>query len=272
MKNDTLGVHNFQGGGKSLINFAGFTNITKAMTETQFEALKKSGKYEIYHKDGMFRYLKDLGSKLDEMDENVEKAGEFSREEVIDMVKGELATLSIFTVVKADGKTERIYMRKKSEEEIKKALDNIAYSAALKFFKTGKEIKEKLVGILATVEDKKEDTKTSLDDLDDELSIKPHIKLDTWEDPDGKCPYKTYGWNQTYFNENNNKMSDTFDGQSILPAASEEEAKNFRKWNELVRLYCRACCDVKKVKTLSENLEEEKKYELSLKDLQELGF
>lgn len=266
----SLSVGDFQDSGKSRIDFSSFTNIEKAVTQTQFDVLKASGNYEIYHKEGIARYLNEA---LKKMDETIEKAGDMSKEDILKSIKNDLTSIEVLNVLGHDGKMSKAYVRRKSDDEIKKALDSIAYSQNFKMKKTGKEIKEKLKGIMTRIEAKKEEAKKALEALDEDMTEKPTEKVGSWDDPDDCCGYKLFMWNKTRFNdgEKSSYYSDN-SGVNVTAASTEDEAKKCRKWNELVYTVCRCMSDYEKARILSENLEDKKSFELSTKELQELGF
>lgn len=160
----------------------------------------------------------------------------------------------------------------KDADQLEKGkIKDALYYSELKivFSKTGKEIKEKLATIKAKENSKLIDIEAKLSNLEDKLTHQPTEKY-SYEDADDT--YKTFKWEMTYVSENasnNNvvKFNDTDSG-----TLSNDECKLNREWNDLVYSYRDVKGEIDSINLLEENLEENKKYELTARQMLNFGF
>ena len=174
-------------------------------------------------------------------------------------------------VKQEENTTEQLEKGKDADQLEKGKIKDALYYSELKivFSKTGKEIKEKLATIKAKENSKLIDIEAKLSNLEDKLTHQPTEKY-SYEDADDT--YKTFKWEMTYVSENasnNNvvKFNDTDSG-----TLSNDECKLNREWNDLVYSYRDVKGEIDSINLLEENLEDNKKYELTARQMLNFGF
>lgn len=272
---DVVTTEDFQDKGKT-INLAGFTNIEKSMTETEFNFLLKQKKHEVYTKQGLTSYLNTLSKNLDTLEKA--EGSEMSQKDILEKAKTEITSLKVIPVVNKNGSMTRYYVREKSADEIQKGIDSVIYNQTFKSKKKGKDIKEKVATLRAQIADKVQDTNDKIDELEDKIEAKPTEPMSNWYTeglPENIKIPKLYHYSTTYFNSNAESGGSVYSEESKTTAnvaTSVEDAKMRCEYNELV--YCIARCmkDLRRIDVFVESLEDNKEYELSVDDLISLGF
>lgn len=135
-----------------------------------------------------------------------------------------------------------------------------AGSQPLVFNKTGKEIKEKIPNILAILEAQKLSLEGQLTVLQEQSGIVPANK--NTRKYDKNVPFLRYDYKQTepeYLG--NNQYSPKTDQMDVC-----------NKYNALVWVYNDVLDDIDAIKVISSNVEDSKKYNLSVSQLVSLGF
>ena len=280
------------------LNKSFFTNINKGISETQFRNSYPSDKFDAFEKGIVEGWIKDTyemtGGEIIKGGFNDTK--EVS--EVLENLKNTVSLLKGVTVETSTGSIKEIFVMPKQEVkqeesttgQLEKGIDELSiekgkegdqlekgkikdtlYYSELKivFSKTGKDIKEKLATIKAKENSKLIDIEAKLSNLEDKLTHKPTEKY-SYEDSDDT--YKTFKWEMTYISEsasNNNvvKFNDTDSG-----TLSNDECKLNREWNDLVYSYRDVKGEIDSINLLEENLEDNKKYELTARQMLNFGF
>lgn len=93
----------------SRINMSMFTNLNE-MTAQEFDVIKKSEQYEIFSQTSVNKFIEEASNLLEKGENN-----ELTEEgfEKLDLIKAELGTLSVVTVLGEDFKKSIMYLRKK---------------------------------------------------------------------------------------------------------------------------------------------------------------
>lgn len=237
-----------------------YASATKSFTDSQYSSQD--------HKDAAYAHL-DHAKKL-------KKEGD---------EKGHDRHVNKFDSHMSDSK------KKEEKKEIKKAEDNdlekgvvadaFDYSSKIQFFKTGKQIKDKITGAIDTLNKVRDQIVLDLNNLSDSIAFVPTEKPSPWRIEKFKnkiiIPYKTYNWNQTYFsgdgmNSNATAVLGDTSGLSCSPASSKEEAGDCNKWNRLVYDYIDNLIEIEMLTVFQNNLDDKKSYELTLNQLLALQF
>jgi predicted RNA-binding protein YlxR (DUF448 family) len=173
-----------------------------------------------------------------------------------------------------EGKEKEI--EKSLDNDIEKSSDSFNYGAdKMTFKKTGKEIKEKLVGVLASIIGLKDNCEARMQVILDELKEFPTRKLDEWESRDVEkevASLKMFEWCKTYFNTNEKSCCVESSGNNVKSATTKEEADLCSEYNTLIRKVIGCIRDEKKVGLLERNLEDKKIYELTTQQISDLDF
>jgi hypothetical protein len=156
----------------------------------------------------------------------------------------------------------------------------LTYDSTLKIKKTGAQIKTALSNLQTFLEGKVSEMKRSLDTMVDGFDMKPtnepriyvagtYYGADTFG-----MDFKTFPWEATYCNESDgsSKGIDMPSYPGLKTPISKEEATSRSKYNQLVELCMENCVDIITCKVLRNSLEDKQSYELSVRQLQTLGF
>lgn len=175
------------------------------------------------------------------------------------------------------------------EEEVEKSdiLNAVSsYGNPIKFFKTGKEIKEKLKGVRSEKEAALSQAKKSADEILEDCGIAPSAPVPTYWTGELKLDvgYKMYDWNQTYYNEKTSNGVGGFYTSSLSPAQQKEKEKKDnspeteaqaecrRNYNNQVRIIAEVMTDIKAIDILDENLKDGSSYQLDPRQIMAFGF
>ncbi len=303
------------------LNFEGFqTEGHKALSQLEFVEKYISKGFEVYTKPNLQSFCKDIESKISDLEKG---GDDFNKGEIVKAGVGMIESLDRVVVRQENGELSELWVREKVEkaegddatkedggDKIEKGeetedddetepadvaksedaslnkgevSDALGHSGDKNFKKTGKEIKEKLTTVLATVKSKAEGHKTKMEVYRTKLGVAPTRDLDEWEtrgiDDDDTTGLRVYDYDMTYFNDKGGSM-----GHASLPmnsevgdesrtyAKSKEDASLAREHNTNLRKYLECIRDEHEVKVFQRNVEEGKSYELSLRQLGALGF
>lgn len=167
------------------------------------------------------------------------------------------------------------------KSDILNAVSN--YSNPIRFSKTGKEIKENLVTVLAQKEAALEAVKKEADDALEDCGAAPTCNVPCWWTGELKIevPYKYYDWSQTYYEE---KKNTNFMFSSLSPEQqkekeekvnapqSEAQAEARRLYNEKVRAIAEITTDIEAIGILNKNLKDGSNYNLDPRQIIAFGF
>ena len=149
------------------------------------------------------------------------------------------------------------------------------YSDMLKFKKTGKDIKEKIVGQIARIEANIDIIERDIIETAEGCVGQPSETLYQYGIGSAiKCPYKKFHYcladhwegrdlNQPYSLET---------GGQIYPSATSDEAMPYRKYNELVEKWYDEQRELQLIRLFENNFEDSDKYELNAEQMLALGF
>jgi hypothetical protein len=164
-------------------------------------------------------------------------------------------------------------------DDIEKALmDSFRYDEKNRFKKKGKDIKERIGKLKSKLEGKISELKRRLDHEFEELSIKPTVSCTGYYAGSDCCiedfgmDYKCFPYESVYYDDNVKSNSALNLGGGLKAASSKEESQLRREWNELCRQLLSMCVDLKTADVLSDAMEDSKEYELTITQLQSLGF
>lgn len=268
--NNSLGLSavDFMAQGK--INFDGFTNVqreTKIMSEYDFRNSVAGKNLTILTKaqvDELHENSKQTSEELEKGGTEVSPTTINAHRIVVALENGGLSEVYLMSKP-----TEVGGLEKAEENEIEKGI--LDYNNRIEFKKTGKEIKDKLVTLKASIQTKINDLATAAGLLLGQTTEKPEKPLSeyeygTYKDKIGA--YNVFDWNKCYFKEDNSGFSyGSIDGN-----LSKDTCDIHSKYNDLiysiVNLKRDSCeCDV-----FLANLVDTEKYPLSTSELVKLGF
>lgn len=165
----------------------------------------------------------------------------------------------------------------KDEDELEKGKISNAfeYSSNIKFKKTGAEISVKMINQIAKCLANVVNIETELANLANEID-----KVPTQTPYGGRfeinCPYRNFHWCLTdYVGDSGRSLNQACtaeNGEQLYPSATEEEAVQYRKWNDLVYRWIEEQKELALIKLFSDNFDEKEKYELSAEQMIALGF
>ena len=274
------------------LNKSFFTNISKGIEESKFQSAYPTDKYDHFEKGMVENWIRETyeatGGEI--------VKGSFNDNEdthkILEGMKLQVSLLKAMTVVDEYGTVKEMFVLPKQEvpvvTEVDEAINTLEkgrdsealekgkisdalYYGDLKitFSKTGKEIKEKLLGIKASENVKLTDIKRNLEAVEDLLSYKPTEKGYDCSDDDA---YRTFKWDMTYIPEtpsSNNvvQFSDTESG-----TLSKENCELNRRWNDSVYAFREIKKEIDTIELLENNIEDNKKYELTARQMMNFGF
>lgn len=283
MNNAFLSAEDFKGG---RLNMSIFTNLEKSHTPETLEA--EFGEHTIINKAIIGSFVEDVykitGGEIikggfndtPEVFAVLEKAKEQFASLIPIRLEGENGIEDAFIIkVKADGEDDLLEKGKDNELEKGKISNAFEYSNNIVFKKTGAEIGAKMIGQIAKSEASIINLETELSNLADAISNTPT------QSPYGgrfdvKCPYKNFHWCLTdYVGESGGNLNQPCvaeNGNQLYPSATQEEAEQYRKWNDLVYKWIDEQKELALIRLFSNNFDEKEKYELSAEQMIALGF
>ena len=178
---------------------------------------------------------------------------------------------------------ENPFEKAEEDNEIEKSdiLNAVDRGDSIKISRTGKEIKERVKDVLMPKYNAElESAKVKVEDLLESCGTAPRKQVSEWwtENLKLEVPFKIYDWEETYFENNSQKIS-----YSLSPAQevenktkynypeSQDVAEARRKYNDAVRSYCEILVDVKTLEVLL-NVKDEQNFELTPRQVLTLGF
>jgi len=162
------------------------------------------------------------------------------------------------------------------DDTIEKAMDSFDYSDKITFKKTGKEIKEKLVEVLAKVVALKTNCEARMLAITEELKEFPTRKLEEYETR-GIEDYqvkllKKFEWCKTYFNTGDKGYCVESSGSNIASATTKEEAAFCSEYNQCVDKIIGCLRDGQKIGIFERNIKDKEEYELNTSQMRVLNF
>jgi hypothetical protein len=258
-----------------------FTNVKKGLSIEEFTKKYPTDKYDIFDKAIVESYIVSV---YEQTGGEIIKGGFNDTPEVaktLATMKEQIQNLHSVVVDDGENTVEKFVMlkAKNPKNQIKKgkiADDfNYSYGDKIEFEKTGKDIKEKValqkikeVEKLVQIENKLEQMQENFTELPTESVYKYGIA----ESID--CPYKRFNWNLTYFEDgkSQNMSVENSDGSYTNIVASQEAADFHREWNKLVEEWLSTKSEIKAIEFYENNLEDNKKYKLTAKQMLFFGF
>lgn len=177
--------------------------------------------------------------------------------------------------------TANLIEKAEGEDTIEKGItDGLSYDSTLKVKKTGAQIKTALANLQSFLEGKVSEMKRALDSALADFDIKPtntakiYVAGSYYGSDTFGMDYKTFPWGATYCNESDgsSKGIDMPEYPGLKTATSQQEASDRSKYNEMVNQCMENCVDIMTCKVLRNSLEDKQSYELSVRQLQILGF
>lgn len=158
-----------------------------------------------------------------------------------------------------------------AEKFEKSHLDQVLNSEALTIKKTGEEIIDKLEDLLKEEEEYVKEYKEDLEESMSEAGIVPDEEVSEWEKKELEDVPKRYSWKQRCSNqciESGNGSAP----ENPTPQPTDEQKKAMSEYNETVGKLIGCMLEVKRIKTLVENLDKTKSFELNTELASMLGF
>lgn len=278
MKNLFLEADKFEG----RLNMSIFTNIEKALNESEFKNQYPSGKFLVFEKSNVDAFI---SSVHEQVGGEIKKGGFNDTKEVrkyIEKAEAELSQLKPVNLL-VKGEVTKVYVMEKPEEKLVKGEEDELnkgkvseafdfYQNGIVFSKKGSEIKTKAAGLRAGIEVQLEGISSELEEASSHLSKNPTREVRGYGFSEGvKCPYKAFDWNQTYFNGNSGRVAE-YGEEAVDCCDSAEEAKVNSLYNDKVYQWLELAGELKAIEMYENNLEDKKVYDLTARQMIALGF
>lgn len=281
------------------LNKSFFTNINKGISEQDFRNQYPPNQYNAFEKGMVESWIKDT---YESTGGEIIKGGFNDTEDVskvLENMKSQVSLLKGIIVEDNSGNVHEVFVMPKQEissEEsttssaIEKGIEELSiekgkdsdqlekgkikdalYYSELKivFNKNGKEIKEKLSSIKSKEEDKLTDLQSKINIVQDKLVYQPTEKY-SYEDSDDT--YRTFKWEMTYGSEKSADNNVIQFNENESGTLTNEQCKLHREYNDLVYNYRDVKSEIDAIKLLEDNLEDNKKYELTARQMLNFGF
>ena len=179
------------------------------------------------------------------------------------------------------------YQVANANEFEKSIIDDLSYSEDFRVEKTGKEVKEKLQSEVTAIAADKIAMVAKMEALVGEIKTLPSVKVDHYqmrgfEKYLGEVP-RLYSYAQIYPNKENpaeqkgemmygnDNAPSNFPGD-ITPADPKVTSDKMREYNQVANDYICRCVEAIKLKTVMDNLVDNKKIKLNAQLAAQLGF
>lgn len=160
--------------------------------------------------------------------------------------------------------------------------DAFKYDNEIKYPKTGKEIKSNLAMELTRKATILQEAASKAASLKEYISCEPMCDTPSYNFEDKRdvvmniCPFagKIYDDNMCYLDRDmdSTKVPRGFVEPKPGFATSEDQAKACREYNNLIRMCCSLACEISFCKSMHDNIDEKKTYQLNAKQLSSLKF
>lgn len=269
------------------LNKSIFTNLSKGLNETEFNKQFNSDKFEVFEKSIVENWIKDTyestGGEIVKGSfndipavhatlESMKNTVSLLKSVIVETEQGTIKELLVLPKEVSEeiekSKNNEIEKGKTDELEKGRIADALNYGETkFTFFKKGSEIKEKLQRIKGIEQSKLIGIQAKISELEPKLAYKP-TETNSYE----PCcdEYKTFKWDMTYIdNDNRNviQLSDTQQG-----TLTKEECENNRCWNDLIYSCREIQRELDAINLLEENLEDDKEFELTARQMLNFGF
>lgn len=250
------------------LNKSFFTNINKGISVMEFRTQYPTKQFDTFEKGIVESYIKDV---YEITGGEIVKGGFNDTPEIAQIIENAKNQVSLLkgVLIEDEFGAREIYVLEKGKEskELNKGRihDTLHYSDLnIKFTKTGKEIKSKLSDV------KKAEDANCLDLRAKMNTILEKIPFDPTEGHNGDCGVKTFPWDMTYDGEKtlgSVSYNDTESG-----TLSSEQTKLCRGYNDLAYSYRESKRELDAINLLEENLDDNKKFELTAGQMLMFGF
>lgn len=245
--------------------------------------LQKTGKVEVYAEKGILKYIADINS-------TIEKSNDSNREEIASNLKKEIAAMYkhridgeivyikpiIQPIIEKSEIAEPITFKLTygAEETFEKG--NIAESfrwgdnAKMTFEKKGSDLKKIVTAKIDSLQAECTDIYAKMVEIYNACAVKPTSPVSDYMFNGMKDKFPNaheltrYSWDQISPDDNPNNFSS-------VTKPTEQEAKIYRFYNDLVDGYMSRWHDILTLKTLDAVLEDNKTFTLTLRQLMDLG-
>ena len=263
-----------------------FTNLQKSITSEEAAIKYPSSKFQPITKGVLDNYIKSIydntGGEIvkggfndtPEVAEYLEEAKKqlsILKGEMVEMPNGELKEVFFLPI------TETFQKAKSEEDEntLEKGAvrDSMFYGDSfLKFTKKGSEIKEKVTALKSKIEAKVATLKSEIADMQDKLNYQPKEKC--YHDSSSACceDYKVFPWEMTYCETKSGHIGSVKIDDYNSGTISKEDCDLHRKWNDAVYKYVNEQSEIEAIEMLIENLEDDKNFELTGRQMVTFGF
>lgn len=259
------------------LNMEFFTNINKALSESEFQKSYPSDKFDVFEKGIVENWIKDT---YESTGGEIIKGGFNDLPEVhqvLSNMKEQVSLLKGVLVEDIQGNSKEVFVLEKSKQEndesIEKAKDSEIEKGAISdtlyygdksliFSKTGSDIKSQLGKVKEKETLNLADLKTKMNSILEKLPFAPTEK-------NSDCDIQSFKWELTYSKDNSNSVSFNDMEQGTV---TSEQSELCRQYNDMVWSYRECKKELDSINLLEQNLDDKKSYELSARQMLAFGF